>query len=291
MEVHVFPDRGTFHDPLLQRVVGQFDVHAHLVPDNEWYGNTPNTMGAFLWAYNTGFDRVFYVESDVMVHEDFFSWHRQQQEMFDDIFASMAWIFNRHAPITDDLLFQPWYYAIGTCFSKQKLALLAEHASPKYYSHMDEYIASSFPDSKLNGPILIEHTEQDGLIQRILERDRSQTVSPGIAKCSHVGFTRSYGSPNTRRDYNEILGNGSFEDRVKCAEGFISDYWWRANIFGRPIVEREIGHALEKREYRYRITVPGGWESEFKSELTRERLPKRINSVTLPPDSVVTLAD
>src|SRR5215467_7796819 len=96
--IHVFPDRGTLNDSLVWSICSQFEAVRHLVPDHDWYGNTPNVMNAYLWAYNEGYDRVFYVESDVMIHPDFYTWHREQHEDNPDIFASMAWIFNREAP-------------------------------------------------------------------------------------------------------------------------------------------------------------------------------------------------
>jgi len=285
--IHVFPDRGTFHNPAVRSICETFEAHAHLVPDSDYYGNTANVMNAYLWAYNEGYDRVYYVESDVMVHSDFFSWHRQQQDMFPDIFASMAWIFNRHAPIADDVLFQAWYYSIGTCFSRDKLRLIVEHATPRYYADMQGYIESTFKKSSLNTPFGIEHYEQDGLIQRVLDADRTQTVSAGIAKCSHMGFG---GYNRGWTAYQNLFEDcKTFAERVKRVEEFISDPYARAECFGREIVEREIGHELPKRNLKYRIRLPGGWESEFTSELKREMLPKRINSVRVPLNAEIVL--
>jgi len=290
MEIHVFPDRGTFYAPLVQQITKQFEATVHLVPNNSWYGNTANTMNAYLWAFNAGYDRVFYVESDVIVHNDFFSWHRDIQEDCPDIFCSMAWIFNRVAPITNDVLFQPWFYSIGVCFSREKLALVAKHATPKYYEDMPGYIEKRFKASSLNIPSAIAHVEQDGLIQRILDEDRSQSVSPGIAKCSHIGFTRSYGSGDTVGDYNYFLGGEhlTFEQRVANVESFIADPYARASIFGRALVEREIGHELPPRLRKYLLRV-GPYECEYESELKPEQFPKRLRSVPRTPEMQITL--
>ena len=190
--VAVFPDRGTYHDKEFQDVMASFDsdvTHALLIPDHDYYGNSFNTMEAFRWAYNSGFDRIYYVEDDVMVHEDFFKWHREVHEEESDLFASMGWIFNRYAPITKDLLFQPWYYSVGTCFTREKLKLIVDHASPRYYKDMPGYIEKAFAGSSLNaGGQNIQHYEQDGLIQRVMDRDRTQVVSRGMATCTHLGF-------------------------------------------------------------------------------------------------------
>jgi len=290
IEIQVFPDRGTFHDPAVRAICEGFKAHAHLVPDNDWYGNSANVLESYRWAYNAGYDRIFYIESDVMVHADFFSWHRRQQEDFPWIFASMAWIFNRNAPIVDDLLFQPWYYSPGVCFSREKLALIVQHATPKYYGNMQGYIEERFKASPLNVPFAVAHFEQDGICQRILDEDKSQTVCPGIAKCSHVGFTRSYGG-DTQEDYERFLGLEGlrFDERVARVEEFIADPYWRAQVFGRAIVEREIGKELPKREFTYRVRLVGGWESTFTTELSRAFLPKRINSVPIPADAEIVL--
>lgn len=286
--IRVFPDRGTSYGHLVTTICDEFEAEQHIVPIHDSYGNTANVMDAYFWAYNNGYDRVFFVESDVMVHSDFFSWHREMQEEFPDIFCSMGWIFNREAPITDDLLFQPWYYSIGTCFSREKLKLIAKHATERYYSDMVGYLERNFEMPRNFSGV---HWEQDGLIQRVLNQDKSQTVAPGIAKCSHVGAVRSYGD-GTQRSYEEFFGlkDVPFLDRVKKVEEFIADPYARMAVFGRALVEREVGRVLPKQEFSYRLIFPGGWESTFKSELKLAALPKRrINSVPMTDEAKIVL--
>ena len=94
--------------------------------------------------------------------------------------------------------------------------------------------------------------------------------------------------------YNRPAGpkfEGTLQERIAQVEGLLEDPYWRAELFTREVVEREIGHVLKKREYKYRITLPGGWESFCTSELTKDRLPKRINSVPLGNDAVIELAE
>jgi len=285
IEIHIFPDRGTFHDPIIRETASCFGAHAHFVPDHDWHGNTANTMDAYLWAYNAGYDRTFYVEDDVMVHPDFFAWHRAQHEMFPKIFASMAWIFNRHAPIADDVLFQPWYYSIGTCFARRKLELIVQHSSSRYYSDMQKYIDNTFKGNMLNSLVCVTHYEQDGLIQRVLDADKSQTVSPGIAKCDHIGWAGyNRGWDTYQKLFERAL---DFDERVKRVEAFIADPYCRIEAFGREIVEREVGRELPKRNFMYRADLPGGWSTTFESELTIDKLPHRVHSVVLPPEAKV----
>jgi hypothetical protein len=283
--IRLFPDHNTWKDAAF---FGEtFGADVHHVPEHNYYGNSYNTMEAYRWAYNAGFHLTYLIEDDVFVHPDFFFWHRKMHEEFPDIFAAMAWIFNRNAPIDDGEMFQPWYYSIGTSFSREKLGLIVEHASPLYYGDMGSYIRERFSSNPLNDPFNIMHTEQDGLIQRILDKDKSQTVSPGIAKCSHMGF----GGYNRGWSAYERFFEGcaSFTDRVHRLDALFEDPYWRISLFGREIVEREIGQELPTRSLNYRIKLPGGWESEFTSEMSREHLPSRINSVPVPADAQFVL--
>lgn len=294
MPIVIFPDRGTYRDEVTQRMLQSFDpeiTQIMMVPDHDYYGNSYNTMEAFRWAYNYGAERVFYVEDDVMVHWDFFKWHREMHEEFSDmnLFCSMAWVFNHYAPITEDPMFQPWYYSVGTCFSRKKLKLVAEHATPRYYGDMPGYIDDTFKESKLNlvHPN-IQHFEQDGLIQRILDRDKSQTVSSGMARCTHLGpFGYNRGWEKRDDFFADAL---NFEDRMARISKLIGDPYWRAELFGRAIVEREIGKILPPRYRKYLLKV-GPFECSYQSELDVEQIRrlKRLRSVPCTPEMEIVL--
>lgn len=290
--ISVFPDQGSSEDPDTRLALTPFlqtNIQVNYVPQHDYHGNTFNAMEAMRWAYNEGYDRIFYIEDDVMVHPDFFSWHREMQDDEDiELFASMGWVFNRFAPIAEGNMYQPWYYAIGTCFARKQLFKVVQHATPHYYADMQGYIEKKFPESNLNSPYGIQHFEQDGLIQRVLDQDKSQTVSPGICRCSHMGL---YGYNRGWNAHVELFTAAStFDQRIKMLEEFIADPYARALVFGRDIVEREIGHELPKREFHYTIRLPGGWESDFVSELEKRHLPPRINSVPIPCEAEIVLA-
>ena len=287
--IAIFPDRGTRDDPALWEAIDLVDpiltnMHVMLVPEHDFYGNSYNVMEAFRWAYNEGFERTFYIENDVLVHRDFFTWHRAMHEEWDDIFASMAWIFNHYAPITDDVQFEPWYYAIGTCFTLEMLAEVAKHASPLYYADMPGYIAKAFPDSKLNTQYGISHYEQDGLIQRVIERVKRQVVSPCRGRCTHLGMM-GYNKGWADTFFGEAK---TFEERVKRLEQFAADPYWRMEYFDRKIVEFEEGRTLPPVKRRYQIKI-GDWVSEFTSEASLAHLPRRINSVDVPANARIML--
>ena len=284
----VFPDRGTLFDPELQEVKAMFpDVRWCWVPEHEFYGNSYNTMEAYRWAYNWGADLTFYVEDDVVVHDNFFKWHRDQHDDCPDLFASMAWVFNRYTDLVEQTLYQPWFYAIGDCFSRKKLWLVVKHASPLYYADMPGYIDTVFKDCALNRgrpQFGIEHYEQDGLIQRVLDLDKSQTASPAIAKCTHLGvfgYNRGWG-----RQEDFFRHCTTLPERMARIEQLMADEYERVELFGRDIVEREVGHVIPPRAIRYKVSTPEGFESEFTSErvLRPNNLPPRVNSVRVTPE-------
>lgn len=280
--IAIFPDRGSGNDQELQNMMNALDpeiTSLMVVPEHDYFGNSFNVMEAFRWAYNAQYDRIFYVEDDVMIHPDFFSWHREMHEEFDEdnIFAVMGWVFNHHAPIANDVMFQPWYYSIGTSFTREKLRLIVEHATPRYYKDMPNYIDKVFKNSTLNSPFNnIAHYEQDGLIQRVMEQDKTQTVSNGMARCTHLGL---YGYNRGWEKSVDFFGDArSFEERMAKISKLIGDPYWRAELFGRFIVEREIGKILPPRHNKFLLRV-GPYECEYESELSVEQLPKRLRSV------------
>lgn len=204
------------------------------VPKHGFYGNTYNTMEALRWASEAGFDYVYLIEDDVFVYPDFFAWHRRAH-LDDDIFASCAWTFNRHAPIADGGdMWAPWYYSIGVCFAAAKLRLITRHANISYYSDMSGYIRDTFPNSILNVGDMAAHWEQDGLIQRVMEADGSQVCWPSLPKCAHMGWS-GYNKPNGPK----ILTADTFEERCEQIEAFYANSEYRAKVFGEDIVRRE----------------------------------------------------
>jgi len=82
----------------------------------------------------------------------------------------------------------------------------------------------------------------------------------------------------------------TFAERVAKVERFMADPYWRASLMERSHVEREIGHTLPPRQFKYRVTLPNGWSSDFTSELSRNALPRRINSVTIGSEAEILSA-
>lgn len=288
--IAVFPDRGTYYDEDFKMVMQSFDdgnTQAIYVPFHKYHGNSYSVMEAYRWAFNQVSELTYLIEDDVIVHPDFFTWTREVHEECPDIFGTLGWVFNRHAPITEDWLFQPWFYSVGVCFKRKKLELIVKHATPLYFQDMMGYIEERFKGSPLNSPHNIHHFEQDGAIQRILDEDRSQTVSCGIAKCTHIG-TFGYNRGWSRRE-EFFDGCADFGERVNRLSAFVGDPYWRTEFFGREVVEREIGRELPRRFFNYKVKV-GPYETEFISELSKNQLPRRIKSVPRTPEMEIVVS-
>jgi glycosyltransferase involved in cell wall biosynthesis len=265
------------------RVIDEHGAFGIAAGEHNGYGNSYNVLRALQIAHLSGPELFHVCEDDTMMHPDCLAWHREMHEDMPGIFASCGWVFNRHAPINNDLQMAPWYYAPNACFSKEKLGMVVRHARTAYFDNMREYVLATFPNSQLHNRGRQENTaffEQDAIVQYVLGEDKSQCVWRGIALVDHVGAS----------GYNRKKGpvfEGTLDERVTKVEALIADPHWRAELFGREIVEREIGHRLGKREYVHKVSF-AGWESMFVSELRTEQLPRRLNSVDLPDDAVVT---
>jgi hypothetical protein len=279
----VVSDRGE-SNPELFSICAHFKTRLLTVPNHTRHGNSFATMMAYKWAYDEGYDFVVMTEDDVAHHGDCLAWHREMHEDIPNLFCSCGWVFNLHAPIDKDFYLAPWFYAPNSAWKRDKLALLVRHAVPEYWDNMRQYVLETFPTSILHNrgaQSMTNFFEADGLAQYVLMEDKSQVAWRGTALVDHVGIS-GYNRPNGP------VFEGTLDERITKVESLIADAHTRASIFGRAIVEREIGHVLPKREWLYSVTLPGGWSSEFVSESKLDLLPKRINSVPMPADAVIT---
>jgi hypothetical protein len=285
--IYVFSDHGeTSVD--LERTCDEFSAFLILQAKHDYHGNSFNAGQALRFAYESGFELTHYVEDDAFAKPDLLAWTRKQHDDWNDIFCSCGWVFNHHMTIEDQIYFVPWLYIPQFSIRRNKLKLIVEHLNPFYYRDMWNYIKTHFVDNPLNAMFPnVVHYEIDGLMQRIIMIDRSQAVWNGIGKVEHMGFA-GYNRGGYSL-YEELFDSPKFIERVKKIETFAADPYWRMSIFGRELVEREVGYALPKRTFEYRITLPGGWESTFWSELGLRALPKRLNSVPVTPEMQIVM--
>lgn len=255
------------------------NVNLFPIPKHDTYGNTFAVMNLLKVGFETRIPRepvevVHYVESDTMVKPDAFAWANLMHEQYPDSFAACGWVCNLEGPINDDEYLLAWYYAPFTSFRRPMLAKIVEHCVPAYFENMRRYVLKTFPDSILHGRGKQANTaffEQDALAQFVLERDRLTCAWRRTALCHHVG-AHGYNRPDGP------VFEGTLDERVTKVETLLANPHLRAQMFGRAIVEREIGGPIPKREFRYRITTPDRWQSDLVTELEAQDLPTRLNS-------------
>lgn len=255
------------------------NVNLFPIPKHDTYGNTFAVMTLLKIAYETRIPRdwvevVHYVESDTMLKPDAFTWAMRMHERYPESFAACGWVCNLEGPINEDDYPLAWYYAPFVSFRREMLGKMIEHCNAEYFQNMRRYVLKTFPDSMLHAQGKQANTkffEQDAIGQFILERDKQICMWRRTALCHHIG-AHGYNRPDGP------VFEGTLDERVTKVETLLANPHLRAQMFGRAIVEREIGGAIPKRIFRYRINLPGDWQSDLVSELEAADLPRRINS-------------
>ena len=289
MPILVFSDRGEI-TPNLQGICYQFAADLIVQPTHEYYGNTFSAGEALRFAYLCGYEVIHYLEDDTFIRSGFFDWTRKVHSDFDNIFCSCGWTFNRFAPIVDETYFASWIYIPQFTITRKMLELALPHLNPLYYARMKKYISRNFAGNPLQSvhPQAIQHYELDGLLQRVMMESKLQVAWNSIAKVEHMGFA-GYNRGGYLAYEDFFQGEKGFAKRVELVEDLVRDPYYRMHIFGREIVERELGYEVPERQFRYRMAI-GEYSSEFTSSLLPHQLPKTINSVPRTPETEIVVA-
>lgn len=207
--IHVFPDRGTS----VERVCAEFDAIEHLTIEHSYHGNSYNVMEAMKWAYQAGFEVVYVIEDDAIIHPSFFEWSRSALESHTDAFAACGWQYSPNAIIGDgpDLL-MPWYLSVCAAIPRKSLYKIVQHARVEYYAKMKDYLAHAYPTSHRRHSA---HFEQDGLVLRVCEGSSQRCVWPRRPRATHIGFT-GYHMPGKPLE-------GTLEERVALLKLALKD--------------------------------------------------------------------
>lgn len=173
-------------------------------PENGHYGNSYNVLRAYDRAYRTDAKYVYLVEDDIFVTKNFFNWHKIAQERHIHTFCSIAGkaeandLYIGHKAFRNEFsLDTPVYRSLGVCWKRENLEEIIKHAVPEYYSTMQsmaQYIYQNFPDSVTPPHLMIE---QDGLITRIMEKNKelaTWTVKPAAYHVGIYGYHRGIDS-------------------------------------------------------------------------------------------------
>lgn len=172
---HCFKDLG----------IDQCRISYRVQRQHPYYGNSFNVLEALKFAYELGPERVYLVEDDVMVTEDFFYWHEAMQKQVPDCFATVASPINAsleyaiNGPeVLDEKVKDPFAYhvsthaysSIGVCFSQRVLKMVVGRADESFYGRL--------------GP----GVEQDLEIKKLMRAVGEKTVWPYYPRAYHIGW-------------------------------------------------------------------------------------------------------
>lgn len=284
----VSSDKGYF-TPELVKCTRDWRTEVKVMPKHDNHGNTRNAGEILRFAYDAGFELVSYLEDDAFVDSRWREWTLRTHENNDRLFCTAGWVGNQQMPFTEGTYYLPWIYIPQFSIKHAQLAKVATHLKLEYYDDMAGYIQRAFPNSVLKkySTVAVNHYEIDGLLQHIIMEDQSCQVAwnsrPTVMHMGFGGYNRG-GYETYESFFNDCH---SFDEQVAKIERLADDPYWRAALFG-PITKLETG-PLPKRRFRYRINLPGGWTSDYETDLAFTTLPPIINSVRIPKEAKITL--
>jgi len=188
-------DRG--HNPEVPQVINQFPLEkmVRIAPFNRYKGNSFNVLGGYKHAmslcskYNS--ELIYLVEEDIFCGKDFFTFHEkvQQQHGCQGFFVSA--VKNQNCPHPppasspkSSVFCHNTYQSLGVSWRPCNLQSVMQYACPEYYGNMLRLLLKVFPRSKYRTGC----PEQDGLINRVMERDKKRGLFPYVPRAYHAGF-------------------------------------------------------------------------------------------------------
>ncbi len=135
---------------------------------------TWNILMALKDGYESGADYIFLVEEDVMVRPNFFQWHWATQAS-DDYFVTCG---RRHFRMPVDFYSNP-----GTCYRREKLAMVIPHINDEYFAGTDKYVDKHWPQFRGQDGSL-----DDGMIRKILKSVNGKAMCAVPPVAHHQGF-------------------------------------------------------------------------------------------------------
>lgn len=190
-------------------------------------GNSFNVLCALTEAsQNTDTDLVHVVEEDVLVAVDHFAVHERMHSEYPAAFAASSCANQNLEPAQVALLNAPFYshpsyQSLAVSMRREIAAKVAEHLGIVYFSDPIGYCERVFPDSLIPR----QNAEQDGLLNRIREREEMGTVYTAHPRAYHAGFTGYHragaeleGTPQEQGE--QILAMGADELNAHAPEEF-----------------------------------------------------------------------
>ncbi len=146
-----------------------------------------NLLDGYREAVESGATKVFLIEDDVFVANDFFKWHLSAQEHGPLTIATDN--HNTKFEVSNDLTkiytgANEDYQSLGVCWNARYLkSIVLPHANKDYYRDPVGYCFKNFTQSKI-GRFFVE---QDGLIRRAIS-NKLNAIFPHVPRAYHAGF-------------------------------------------------------------------------------------------------------
>lgn len=192
-DVRIYADHGSCLDDLdwvrdtfLPRAQILHAISHVKAPSGCW--NILNSMKA---GYETGADIVFFVEEDVRVHRDYFTWSTQAQ--VSGCFATSGRFIKRYG--------ENYYTNPGASFRRGSLGLVVPHINPDFFKDRRGYLTRTFGEFGEASDL------DDGLIRHVMRAQGGFVRFPETPKVAHQGFHLFA----RREEWRPV---GSIQDRV-----------------------------------------------------------------------------
>ncbi len=205
-------DRGASAE--LEPVIDAFPLEKRVVRRSHSYpGNSYNLLEGYKLAEsmlsgNAG-RLVYMVEEDVFVARDFFLFHMEAHRRFSPFCVSACADQNWRGVSFDrdpEAIYSTGrYQSLGVSFRAGNLRLFTVHGVEEYYRDTTDYVRCRFPGSSFADHL----SEQDGIIDRVMEQDGLRAVYPFVPRAFHAGWYGYHHAPDdtpSGKSFRERLG-------------------------------------------------------------------------------------
>ena len=169
-----------------------FHAKPHLVAPS----GTFNILQALKSGYETGAERVWLMEEDVLASKSLFTWGRAQ--LASGRYLAVCGRRDRnHYPI-----YGPLYTNPGSVLTRELLTEVVKHIKNEYFEGLRGYLDAQF------GSWDTQSNLDDGLVRRIVRQMGGTCAYPELPMCAHIGF-------NFYRMLDIYTNDGNIEQRIQ----------------------------------------------------------------------------
>lgn len=184
-------DRG--FSPNVLGVIESFPLckDVRIMNPHRYIGNSYNVLEGYKYALELTpqceSELIYLIEEDIWVGKDFFDFHETVQSQYSPFCLSGVRCQNDPTQYEQNpaaVYHHHTFQSLGLSWKPKNLKLVADHAKPEYYRNMKGYIRAMAPNSKYG----TSWSEQDGLINRLVEVNNVQCMYPYVGRAYHAGF-------------------------------------------------------------------------------------------------------